>query len=247
VLAWHVAGVVGPLDPNTYSAEHPGRHAAGRSAGQVLELRRPVDRLEGHWLKALAAVDACGRHPGPVVHGTCILDDPDHPGGDAGLAARLRTAAALLPSILGGAPTQPLEVGRTTRVGTAAQRTAPAVRDDGCAFPDCQRPWPGARPIICGTGWTAAPPTRPTWCCAARIIGRSMRGGWRLARQPDGRLAPTTPPPTTPRRRLSPIEMAGNLPMPPSRVTTWLQEHWALPGTLSPTCCAEPAGWTVVE
>jgi hypothetical protein len=61
-----VAGVVGPLDPNTYSAEHPGRHAAGRSAGQVLELRRPVDRLEGHWLKALAAVDACGRHPGPL-------------------------------------------------------------------------------------------------------------------------------------------------------------------------------------
>ena len=42
-------------------------------------------------------------------------------------------------------------------------------------------PWPGARLIISCTGWMAAPPIWPTWCCcAARIIGRSMRaaGGW---------------------------------------------------------------------
>jgi hypothetical protein len=48
-----------------------------------------------------------------------------------------------------------LEVGRTTRVVQAAQRTALAVRDSGCVFP----------------GWR---------CCAGRIIGRSTRGagGW---------------------------------------------------------------------
>jgi hypothetical protein len=56
------------------------------------------------------------------------------------LAARLRTAVSLLPPALGGAPTQPLEVGRATRVVSAAQRTALAVRDGGCVFPGCDRP-----------------------------------------------------------------------------------------------------------
>ena len=56
------------------------------------------------------------------------------------LAARLRAAVTLLPPALGGAPTQPLEVGRATRVVSAAQRTALAVRDGGCVFPSCDRP-----------------------------------------------------------------------------------------------------------
>jgi len=47
---------------------------------------------------------------------------------------------ALLPPALGGAPTQPLEVGRATRVVSAAQRAALAVRDGGCRFPGCDRP-----------------------------------------------------------------------------------------------------------
>jgi hypothetical protein len=59
-------------------------------------------------------------------------------GGD--LADRLRAAVTLLPPALGGAPTQPLEVGRATRVVSAAQRTALAVRDGGCRYPDCDRP-----------------------------------------------------------------------------------------------------------
>src|SRR4029453_13840098 len=63
-------------------------------------------------------------------------------GGQAavGLAARLRAAAAKLPPTLGGAPRQPLEVGRATRVIAPAQRAALAVRDGGCVFPDCDRP-----------------------------------------------------------------------------------------------------------
>jgi Domain of unknown function (DUF222)/HNH endonuclease len=65
------------------------------------------------------------------------------PGGDdhaGGLAARLRAAITLLPPALGGAPTQPLEVGRATRVVSPAQRTALSVRDGGCVFPGCDRP-----------------------------------------------------------------------------------------------------------
>jgi Domain of unknown function (DUF222)/HNH endonuclease len=59
---------------------------------------------------------------------------------DGGLAGRLGAAVTLLPPALGGAPTQPLEVGRATRVVSAAQRTALAVRDGGCVFPGCDRP-----------------------------------------------------------------------------------------------------------
>jgi len=77
------------------------------------------------------------RHRGP--HHQPAREEGD--GGAAqGLAARLRAAVALLPPALGGAPTQPLEVGRATRVVSAAQRAALAVRDGGCRFPGCDRP-----------------------------------------------------------------------------------------------------------
>jgi alpha-D-ribose 1-methylphosphonate 5-triphosphate synthase subunit PhnG len=77
-----------------------------------------------------------------------VTRQPGHPSGHHhaageagdGLAARLRAAVALLPPALGGPPTQPLEVGRATRVVSPAQRTALAVRDGGCRFPGCDRP-----------------------------------------------------------------------------------------------------------
>jgi len=47
---------------------------------------------------------------------------------------------ALLPPTLGGAPSQPLNLGRATRVIQPAQRHALAVRDRGCVFPACDRP-----------------------------------------------------------------------------------------------------------
>ena len=65
-------------------------------------------------------------------------DNTERDPGD--LPARLQAAMALLPPALAGAPTQPLEVGRATRVVSAAQRTALAVRDGGCRFPGCDRP-----------------------------------------------------------------------------------------------------------
>jgi hypothetical protein len=69
-------------------------------------------------------------------------DDHDHGDGTTAgdLAARLRAAITLLPPALGGAPSQPLEVGRATRVVSPAQRAALAVRDGGCVAPGCDRP-----------------------------------------------------------------------------------------------------------
>jgi hypothetical protein len=80
---------------------------------------------------AVTRVLVIRHHPG---HG-----GGDSPGGQASLAERLQTAAARLPPVLGGAPTQPLEVGRTSRVVQPAQRVALAVRDNGCVFPGCDR------------------------------------------------------------------------------------------------------------
>jgi len=97
------------------------RLACDAALTRVLVTRDPHDR----------------RHRGP--HHQPAREEGD--GGAAqGLAARLRAAVALLPPALGGAPTQPLEVGRATRVVSAAQRAALAVRDGGCRFPGCDRP-----------------------------------------------------------------------------------------------------------
>jgi hypothetical protein len=71
------------------------------------------------------------RHPTQAAGGDAHADD---------LAARLRAAITLLPPTLGGPATQPLEVGRATRVVSPAQRTALSVRDGGCRFPGCDRP-----------------------------------------------------------------------------------------------------------
>jgi HNH endonuclease len=164
------------------AAEDLGRLPDGVAATRVLVLRRLLDRLEGQWLRELAAVDGRGaagaeggwvgplpvetarrlacdaavtrmlvtRHPQqPATHADGDGHHPigadrtgfPHPDSHIGdLAGRLRAATTLLPPVLGGAPTQPLEVGRATRVVSPAQRTALAVRDGGCRYPGCDRP-----------------------------------------------------------------------------------------------------------
>ena len=114
--------------------------------------------------------------------------------GPADLEGWLGAAAATLPPILGGAPTQPLEVGRTSRVVTAAQRSALAVRDRGCGFPGCGRPpsWCEAHHLV---HWLHGGPTDlANLILLCRTHHRAVHeGGWRLTRQPDGQLTATPP------------------------------------------------------
>jgi Domain of unknown function (DUF222)/HNH endonuclease len=124
--------------------------------------------------------------------------DPDWNGSldgeGGGLAGRLRTAIRLLPPALGGAPTQPLEVGRTTRVVSPAQRNALIVRDGGCVFPGCGRPpsWCEAHHL---RHWAHGGPTdlaNLALLCWAHH--RAVHeGGWHLRRDPDGRFTATPP------------------------------------------------------
>jgi hypothetical protein len=57
----------------------------------------------------------------------------------ASTVRRLACDAQVLPAILGGEG-QPLDIGRQRRVYSGPIRRALALRDKGCAFPDCDRP-----------------------------------------------------------------------------------------------------------
>jgi hypothetical protein len=108
------------------------------------------------------------------------------------LQGRLRAAMALLPPVLGGAPSHPLDVGLATRVVSPSQRAALAVRDGGCVFPDCDRPlaWCDAHHLW---HWVDGGPTE-LWNLAlvCRAHHRQVHeGGWHLARGPDGRFRAT--------------------------------------------------------
>ena len=110
------------------------------------------------------------------------------------MGERLQAALALLPPILGGAPSQPLDVGRTSRVVTPAQHRALAVRDGGCVFPGCDRPlaWCETHHLV---AWLDGGPTDlANLALLCRAHHRTVHeGGWRLARGPDGRFAATPP------------------------------------------------------
>jgi hypothetical protein len=108
---------------------------------------------------------------------------------------------ALLPPVLGGAFTQPLEVGRASRVVTPAQRTALAVRDGGCVFAGCDRPlaWCEAHHLV---HWLDGGPTDlANLALLCRAHHRAVHeGGWRLERRPSNHPS-TIQPPQTPETR----------------------------------------------
>ena len=67
--------------------------------------------------------------------------------------------AAIIPAVL-GSKGQVLDLGRTTRLVTAKQFLALALRDRGCTFPGCSRPpgWCHGHHV---TSWLDGGPTDP--------------------------------------------------------------------------------------
>ena len=175
-------GWAGPLDP-----EACRRLACDGAVTRVLVTRQPAGHAPPRPRPERATAptqDPSTNHHRPLTR----------PGGNNGLAALLRAATAKLPPTLGGAPTQPLEVGRATRVIHPAQRTALAVRDGGCVFPDCARPlaWCDAHHL---RHWLHGGPTDlANLALLCRAHHRAVHeGGWQLARGPDGRCTATPP------------------------------------------------------
>jgi hypothetical protein len=160
------------------------------------------------------------------------------PGPAMGLQERLQTAMVLLPPILGGAPRQPLEVGRASRVITGAQRAALAVRDGGGVFPDCDRPlaWCEGHHLV---HWVEGGPTDlANLALLCRAHHRAIHeGGWQLTRGPDGRFSATPPasptPSTTSHRRLNRPQgrgirrRPGGGARPPCQASEWAQASLA--------------------
>ena len=70
----------------------------------------------------------------------------------AGQARQMACNLGILPAVL-GTKSQVLDLGRTARLHSPAQRTAIAVRDGGCTFPGCDRP-PGWCEVHHPTPWS---------------------------------------------------------------------------------------------
>jgi uncharacterized protein DUF222/HNH endonuclease len=136
---------------------------------------------------------------GPSNHAATADHDPSgdaDPSAEVQLQRRLHAALTLLPPTLGGAPSQPLDVGRATRVITPAQRAALAVRDRGCVFPGCERPlaWCDGHHLW---HWIDGGPTDlGNLALLCRAHHRAVHeGGWRLTAGPDGRWTASPGPP----------------------------------------------------
>jgi hypothetical protein len=189
-------GWAGPLAP-----EACRRLACDGAVTRVLVSRQPSDQPGGQG-------DPSDRHGHPGHHSH--QPGGHHPHDDdcrqGSLTDRLQAAMALLPPVLGGAVSQPLDVGRTSRVITPAQRSALAVRDGGCVVPDCQRPlaWCEGHHLV---HWLEGGPTDlANLALLCRAHHRAVHdGGWQLTRGPDGRLTATPahrrPPPHRHRRQ----------------------------------------------
>lgn len=189
------AGWAGPLAP-----EACRRLACDGAVTRVVVSRHPTnphgpcghDHPDDHNPDGHSHPDGHG-HP-ESHHGPCRPGHHPNGGGAGSLAEWLGTAAALLPPVLGGAPSQPLDLGRTTRVITPSQRLALAVRDGGCVFPDCDRPlaWCEGHHVW---HWLDGGPTDlANLVLLCRAHHRAVHeGGWQLVREPDGRLTASPP------------------------------------------------------
>ena len=125
-------------------------------------------------------------------------------GSIGGETARRLACDASVARVLTAGPSEPLDVGRRTSVVSSAMRRALIVRDEGCAFPECDRPpaWTDAHHV---RHWAHGGPTAVTnlvLLCrphyrrvhGGEFVVSIMDGGPRFARADGSELAGRAPP-----------------------------------------------------
>jgi Domain of unknown function (DUF222)/HNH endonuclease len=193
---------------------------ADDAAEQAEQVPYPVrlGRALCEWVERTAAKGVC---LGDGVNATLVVTIDEQTlrdrVGDAALASgdeipveelrRLACNADVLPMVL-GSDSQPVDLGRASRLFSKGQKTALAARDGGCVFPGCER-----RP-----GWTEAHHVQP-WSMGGdtdvsngallcgyhhRLIHRDDgHDGWEIRIAADG--LPEVIPPTRVDRKRRPI------------------------------------------
>jgi hypothetical protein len=136
------------------------------------DTRSPGQRCVDAFIEVCRLASACGELPDnggdrPQVIVTIDYDSlrrqvgagtfDDGSGLSAAAARRLACDAGIIPAVLGTA-SQPLDLGRQSRLATGPLRRALVLRDKGCAFPGCDRPprWTDAHHIV---HWSNGGPT----------------------------------------------------------------------------------------
>jgi hypothetical protein len=117
------------------------------------------------------------------------------------VARRLACDASIVRVVMAGA-SEPLDLGRMTRVPSPAQRRAVILRDGHCRFPDCDRPpawsdvhhiahWPdGGRTDMCNLILLCR--RHHTMCHARDGFGLRLEDGRPVFRRPDGSVLEDT-------------------------------------------------------
>ncbi len=171
------------------------------TARPAVTLTIPVELLLGD--DPVDADPAGDRPGGPLIPVTTIIEralarrDGPHElaATDLTPAARRRlTCDAHIARLLFGPDSVPLDLGRSTRTPSPAQRPALAARDRGCTFPGCDRPpgWAEGHHIV---HWTRAGPTDlENLCLLCSHHHHAIHDrGFSVTRRPDGTLHFTRP------------------------------------------------------
>ncbi len=173
------------------------RRPAQRRADALIDICRlalttgelPASGGEPAQLAVTVAYDALAAQLGAATTDT---GDPVSPA----TVRRLACDARIIPVVLGSAG-QILDLGRGHRLVNGPLRRALAVRDRGCAFPDCDRPprWTDAHHL---TPWTAGGPTSldnlVLLCRRHHRLIHHPTAGWQVRPGRDG-LPDFLPPP----------------------------------------------------
>jgi hypothetical protein len=121
-------------DPDTRAPAQRRADALGEICRQWLDLSdRPLVSGERPHVVVTMDIASLERRAGRLL-------DLEDVGRIDGETARQLACDATVSRVITDAASQPLDVGRKTKVVPPALRRAVAVRDGGCAFPGCQRP-----------------------------------------------------------------------------------------------------------